>query len=780
MDIPKTRESMVQPPLPGMRPYQSMRGKLIGMGLVTTAIALLVAGISMLAYDLGVYRKSWASDLATEASIVALLTTPALAFDDQEAAARSLAALEVRSSILVAGLYGANGDLYASYVRPGEPPPPARAPGSENPQISPERLELTRPVLRNGEFLGTILLRAHYDVTDRIAAYLGIFALVTLLSMVVALVLSNLLQKIITAPLIAMSGVARQIVERRDYSLRAEKISNDEIGLVVDAFNSMLAEVQSRTHALEEANTALTTEVAERQEAEKALRESEQLYRAIGESMQYGVWVCDSQGRNVYASDSFLQLAGITQEQCSNFGWEKVLHPDDASATISAWQECARSKSFWYREHRILGVDGLYHWVLAQGVPIRNDQGELTGWAGFNLDISRLKLTEDALREADRRKDEFLATLAHELRNPLAPIRHAAKLLEEPDASESQQRQGREVIGRQVQRMSLLLDDLLDVSRITRGQLKLKKSHVELAAMVGAAIETARPLIDAKRHQLDVELPDRKIVLDVDALRLSQALSNLLTNAAKYTDSGGRIDLKVSLDDALVFRILDTGIGLESAAMPGLFEMFSQVDSVIDRAEGGLGIGLALVKGLVTLHGGTVEVASAGLGSGSEFIIRLPLSAVVAGQADAEEKIAVNHASPESRATVLVADDNRDAAEMLAMLLRLSGYRVLVAHLAGEALEIAIKERPQAAILDIGMPDMTGYELARRIRAEAWGRKMLLIAATGWGQDNDKQKAEEAGFNRHFTKPVDSDHIEQVLRDFMEQQPSARAAEHFS
>ncbi len=292
---------------------------------------------------------------------------------------------------------------------------------------------------------------------------------------------------------------------------------------------------------------------------------------------------------------------------------------------MAAWKECARTGNIWYREHRMMGVDGKYHAILAQGVPIRDEDGRIQRWAGINLDISRLKNTELALLEADRRKDEFLATLAHELRNPLAPIRNAVRILDSDAADERQRKWGREVIARQVQRMSLLLDDLLDVSRITRGQLELKNDYVDLKSVVDVAVETARPLLDAKRHHLTVSLPAENVKLEADPLRLSQVIGNLLTNAAKYTDPEGQITLQAKLANTeLVISILDDGIGLSPEVIPGLFTMFSQVNSAIDRAEGGLGIGLALVKGLVALHGGRVEARSEGLGKGSEFIVHLP------------------------------------------------------------------------------------------------------------------------------------------------------------
>jgi len=497
--------------------------------------------------------------------------------------------------------------------------------------------------------------------------------------------------------------------------------------------------------------------------AEQALRESEKLYRAIGESIDYGVWVCAADGRNVYASESFLRLTGITQEQCADFGWARSLRAEDLQDTIEAWKACVASGGTWYRELQILGTDGRYHPILAQGVPIRGERGEITGWAGINLDISRLKQTEDALREADRRKDEFLATLAHELRNPLAPIQHAVRILETTASDARQRLWAREVIARQTQRMALLLDDLLDVSRITSGRLALKKDYLHLDALVSTALETARPLLESKQHQLHVALPPGPLELEVDPLRLSQALSNLLTNAAKYTDPGGHIGLEVALEpERLRMTVKDTGIGLSAKAIAHVFEMFSQVESAIDRAEGGLGIGLALVKGLVALHGGEVQAYSAGPGRGSAFTILLPRS-VVSSRARTDSPVQASAARRSGGCKVLVADDNLDAAQTLAYVLELSGYQVVVAHSGKEALAYGARERPAVAILDIGMPDMTGFETARRMRQEAWGRHALIVALTGWGQGEDKEKSRASGFDVHLTKPVDMEYLEGLL-----------------
>jgi PAS domain S-box-containing protein len=733
---------------------RSLSGKLMVVMLTTTAIALAAAGAALLFTDLRDNRAAWAADLGTEAAILSLAVQPALSFDDREGAQRNLNALQARASIRAAALYGADGRLFAQYVRAGETSAPTLLPPLvAEAHIEGGRVELMRQVVQGGETLGTIYLRAHYDVRGRVRAYLSVLGAVMVIGLIAALLASSWLQRVVSQPMESMANVARQIVEERDYSFRAARTTNDEIGVVVDAFNNMLDEVQSRSRALET---------------------SEKLYRAIGESINYGVWVTDAEGRCIYASESFLKLLGMSMDQAANDGWGAVLHPDDIEVTMRAWKECARTGNLWYREHRMRGVDGRYHSILAQGVPIRDAAGHIQRWAGINLDISRLKNTELALLEADRRKDEFLATLAHELRNPLAPIRNAVRILDSDAADDRQRKWGREVISRQVQRMSLLLDDLLDVSRITRGQLELKKDYVDLKSVVSVAVETARPLLDAKRHQLSVNLPSDNVRLEADPLRLSQVIGNLLTNAAKYTDPEGRIELDARLENAeLTITIRDNGIGLNEEVMPGLFTMFSQVNSAIDRAEGGLGIGLALVKGLVALHGGRVEVRSEGLGRGSEFIVHLPHKVLApADAAVAEPEHDAANANAMRRGRVLVADDNRDAAESLGLVLRFMGYEVSIAYGGAEALEVAARERPSAAIIDIGMPGMSGHEVARRMRLEAWGRHAILIALTGWGQDSDKQAARAAGFDDHLTKPVDPDDVEVVLSKLLDDAPA--------
>jgi CheY-like chemotaxis protein len=377
-------------------------------------------------------------------------------------------------------------------------------------------------------------------------------------------------------------------------------------------------------------------------------------------------------------------------------------------------------------------------------------------------DVSDRKRHELELQLADRRKDEFLAILAHELRNPLAPIRQAAVLAKKPAITESQQHWCLDVIERQVQHMSLLLEDLLDVSRITRGVLQLRKQPTTLAAIIEAAVETARPVIESKRHAFTVELQDESTQLDVDPLRMSQVISNLLTNAAKYTNSAGVIRLSANLDGAdLHIAVADNGIGIQKDELASIFAMFSQVKSAQDRSEGGLGIGLALTKGLVALHGGEIEARSAGPGAGSVF--RLTIPRVRLG-GDGVRLTGPQEAGPILSRSILLADDNQDAAESLAVLLRADGHRVAVAYDGQSAVSLFQQLDPDVVLLDIGMPRMSGYEVAKSIRALASNNDAVLIAITGWGQGSDRARSAAAGFDHHMTKPVDYGELTKLLQ----------------
>jgi signal transduction histidine kinase/ActR/RegA family two-component response regulator len=407
---------------------------------------------------------------------------------------------------------------------------------------------------------------------------------------------------------------------------------------------------------------------------------------------------------------------------------------------------------------------------------VRSDATDNGGW--FNVvaaplqgaaavwfaNITERKLHEQALQDADRRKDEFLATLAHELRNPLAPIRQGVRIAAMSTSTEAQKRWSHGIIERQVQNMSLLLDDLLDVSRIGRGTLLLRRSAESLSAVIGTAIEMARPHVEAKRHVLQIELPEEDLALDIDPLRIAQVIGNLLTNAAKYTDAGGRIRLSARREGGgLIISIADNGIGLEKEQLSQVFEMFSQIPGAVDKSEGGLGIGLALARGLVELHGGRISASSDGPGLGTEFAIHLPDTCVI-GRAQPATAVVPPisvHKSPARR--ILIADDNADSADSLAELLRLEGHEVHVAYDGEQALATFTHFRPDAALLDVGMPRLSGLDVVRAIRLHPHGQHATLIAITGWGQERDRRLALEAGFDHHITKPMHPEHIQALI-----------------
>ena len=471
------------------------------------------------------------------------------------------------------------------------------------------------------------------------------------------------------------------------------------------------------------------------------------------------------------------RLFGYSAEEAVGQPVTLIIPPERVQEEQEILQRLRRGERIEHFETVRIAKSGRRIHVALTISPIRNASGVIIGASKIARDISEkkaseqaqqrtigeLKRAEEALRDADRCKDEFLAVLAHELRNPLAPIRYAVAMARKEGRREAERVQAQAIIERQVAHMSRLLDDLLDVSRITRGILVLRCVPVDLAAVVATAQEAARPLVEARRHELTLKLPEKPTRLVADPVRLAQVLANLLINAAKYTDAGGRIELEARSDGGtLVVAVRDNGIGISAAMMPRLFTLFAQGSSALERSEGGLGIGLSLVRGLVTLHGGTVTAHSAGVGLGSEFTVRLPLGDPGSAK-DADGTGTPARATPNAL-RLLVADDNRDSAATCAAFLEASGHEVSVAHTGREAFDLACKVQPDALLLDIGMPELNGYQLAQRIRGTPWGRRSLLIAISGWGREQDKRRALAAGFDQHLTKPIDPNGLEALLQ----------------
>jgi signal transduction histidine kinase/ActR/RegA family two-component response regulator len=386
--------------------------------------------------------------------------------------------------------------------------------------------------------------------------------------------------------------------------------------------------------------------------------------------------------------------------------------------------------------------------------------------AALEASTANLRDREEALRETDRRKDEFLAMLAHEIRNPLAPIRTAVQLLRLKELPEAQRTNARDVIERQIEHLVRIIDDLLDVARITRGTITLQPARVDLAEVVARAVETSRPLIDSRRHELVVMLPDEPLNVFGDLTRLSQVLANLLNNAAKYTDPPGRIHVRVERDGGeAVLRVQDNGIGISREMLSRVFDLFAQADRTLERSSGGLGIGLALVRRLVEMHGGSVNAHSDGVGQGTEMVIRLPIgvddrSAARPQETEAEKAPGASPtgeaaaAPPTPSRRILIVDDNKDAADSMALLVETAGHSARTAYDGHQALDLASAFAPDVLLLDLGVPGLNGFEIARRIRRQPWGQTVALIAVTGWGQEQDRRRTTEAGFDAHLIKPV--------------------------
>ncbi|MFL6195332.1 MAG: ATP-binding protein [Thermoanaerobaculia bacterium] len=495
-------------------------------------------------------------------------------------------------------------------------------------------------------------------------------------------------------------------------------------------------------------------------------------YRLLVQSIRdYAVFAMDPEGRVASWNPGAEALLSYGEEEILGkkgacfFTPEDVERGEHEKELRKAVEDGRASDDRWH-----VRKDGTTFFASGITTSVRDAAGALRGFVKVMRDRTERKHLEeelknraDALAQADRAKNEFLATLAHELRNPLAPISYALHLLNHEAPTEEEKRRIRGVVERQVKRLTRLVDDLLDVSRINSGKVELRKAWVELSVVVEGAVESSRPLFDSRRHAISVELPPEPVWLEVDAGRLEQVLANLLHNAAKFTEDGGRVYLMAEREPhEVVVRVRDTGVGIPADLLPLIFDLFQQGDRTLDRSHDGLGIGLTLSRKLVELHGGTIEAYSAGIGQGSEFVIRLP-----AGVApELEGAAAGEEASPPSAALrVLVVEDNEDTAEMMKILLEMEGHEVEVVHSGPAGVEAAVAFRPDVAVLDIGLPGLDGYQVAQRLRQEPLLTGVELVAASGYGQEDDRQRSREAGFDHHLVKPVDLPELLAILAE---------------
>ena len=479
-------------------------------------------------------------------------------------------------------------------------------------------------------------------------------------------------------------------------------------------------------------------------------------YETLLSGIEDFAYVFDREGRFLYANPPLLKLYGLTLGEVAGKTFNELGYSQDDHERHQSEIAQAISTRLPFRGEISLalgnGSSDIYDYIFS---PVMGPGGMVEVVVGISRNVTERKRTEEALREMDRQKNAFLAQLAHELRNPLAPIRNAARIFRMNHSAEPDVLWASEVIDRHVDHLTRLIDDLLDVSRISRNKLELRRQRIELQDIVRGAVEISKPVIDQNGHRLEQDISAEPVYLIADMARLTQALMNLIINAAKYTDAGGRIHVIARREgEQAVLRVRDNGIGIEASSLPKLFDMFFQAAPAADRSQGGLGIGLSLVKSVVELHGGTVEARSGGLGKGSEFILRVPALARAAPQPPTKPAADAGAAKGNAR-RVLVVDDNEDGAESLALFLQIGGHEVKTAYDGEEAVAAAESFRPEVILLDIGMPKLNGYEACRRIRERDWGRDIVLIAQTGWGQDEDKRRAKEAGFDQHLVKPVD-------------------------
>lgn len=615
----------------------SISNKLMVVIMATTFIALLAYGVIMLVYDIRSYHDALIRDMATQANIIAEVSAPALEFDDPATARANLELLRTRPMIVSAALYTSDGELFAEYSTSGAP----RVAWREEPQaideytVERDRIQVWKQIVKDEQILGTIYIRARYQIQTRLLDYAIILACVMGASLGLATLIATWLRGAVTKPIYAVTDVARQVMQSRDFSLRAAKFTEDEIGVLVEAFNDMLSEVERRAKALEDSNRSLEHEMG-------------------------------------------IRLAA-----------------------------------------------------------------------------------EDALRLADRRKDEFLATLAHELRNPLAPLINSLRLLQLPDSSARTRENAQTVMERQLRQMVRLVDDLLDVSRITTGKLAITRERVDIQSVMQDAVEASGSFIAACGHELDVQVPPDPVYLDADAFRLAQVFSNLLNNAAKYTNAGGIIRFGARVENQhLIVDVSDNGIGIAPDMLQNIFVMFTQVDQSLERTHAGLGVGLALSKHLVELHGGNLLAVSEGPGRGSTFRVCLEISSQAAPRPGGSP---VSARQQDYHHRVLLVDDNVDYVSTMATLLTTMGHDVRVAHNGIEAQSIVREFPPEFAFLDIGLPGLNGYDLARILRRMPETADCVMVAVTGWGQEKDRQMSRDAGFDHHFVKPVELAQVMTVI-----------------
>jgi PAS domain S-box-containing protein len=509
------------------------------------------------------------------------------------------------------------------------------------------------------------------------------------------------------------------------------------------------------------------SDVTEAVRTTNALRESEQQLRQLANTIPNLAWMADATGSVHWYNDRFYEYTGLTFEEAVGDGWQKIHARERQSAVKEEFVAALANGDPFEMTLPLRSAAGEYRIFYTKVAPLRNSAGEIIQWFGTNTDIHQIEKAQEALKASNRRKDEFLAMLAHELRNPLAPISTAAEILKLPNLDRERIASTSTIITRQVSHMTDLVDDLLDVSRVTRGLVHLHKEDVDITSVITDAVEQVSHSTNAKHQEIRLDVPEAPVIVQGDRTRLTQIVANILNNASRYTAEKGRINVQMSRsEDELQLSIRDNGIGMDEDLLPHIFDLFTQAERSPDRAQGGLGLGLALVKSLVELHGGHVSVHSAGRNQGSEIVVRLPHCTPITQRITSPSASApANMARGNPDLTVMIVDDNVDAAQTLSMLLSSYGYQTLAEYSAMDAIKCVDKYKPQIIILDIGLPEMDGYELAHHLGDMPSAAGAVFIALTGYGQDQDRERSQEAGFAHHLVKPVNIQALLSALQD---------------
>lgn len=740
----------------------SLKRKIVGVIVLTSLLVLLMTSLALLSYELHSYRRTTTQHLSTLAEIIAANSSTLLMFDDPELAREILAGLRAEPDISAAAYFDKEGKLYATY--PANQPTASfpRSPGADGINFQTTSLTLYQPIFdQEQKRVGTLYLE---DDLRGMYRRLGVYSLVLLTvlagSGLAALFLSTIFQRRISQPMLELAKTAKIVSERKDYSVRATKTSNDELGFLTDAFNSMLDQIQT---------------------SHSALRESEERFRTMADNIAQFAWMADEKGWVFWYNRRWFEYTGTTLEEMEGWGWRKVHHPDYVDQVVKKITRCFHTGEVWEDIFPLRRHDGHYRWFLSRAVPIRNARGKVQRWFGTNTDISEQKQVEQELEQArdealaaSRAKDDFLAALSHELRNPLNPA-----LLVASDAVNNPEfppdvKAAFDSILKNVELEARLIDDLLDLTRITRGKLSLEMKPLDLHAILRDAIGAVNTDLQKKRIVLKLDLSAPKYQVLGDPIRLRQVFWNVLNNAAKFTPESGEISVEthwLKASGQCAVRIADTGIGMTSEERERIFEVFSQGDHAESGGShrfGGLGLGLAISRMLVECHHGRIRAESAGRDQGTTISIELPVLRLAERTGDSKTAEPLPRPLPQSipktatelRKNILLVEDHEATRTALELLLSRRSYQVTTAASLGEARALLKKRNFDLVISDIGLPDGSGFDLMAEFR-ECRGLKG--IALTGYGMEQDIKRSQEAGFVAHLTKPVRVEALESAL-----------------